>query len=80
MCEESYGDARERVEKNTMHDEETDWRHAYIGMEAAWKMSEEIIDALVAALEAAQVFVDTAVAPSTQKTVRDALALARGGK
>lgn len=40
-----------RMRARRAEEEATDWRHAYIGMEAAWKWSEEIIDTLVAALQ-----------------------------
>lgn len=66
------------------------WKHAYIGMEAARKRSEETIDALVAALEgvvdhyAARTTFGTLVAADEQypqiAKAMAALALAHGEK
>ncbi|TIU89372.1 MAG: hypothetical protein E5W01_11880 [Mesorhizobium sp.] len=47
-------DKGRRMRARRAEEEATDWRHAYIGMEAAWKWSEEIIDTLVAALRYAR--------------------------
>ncbi|MER9911732.1 hypothetical protein NKJ71_13970 [Mesorhizobium sp. M0050] len=80
MCEESYGDARERVEKNEMARDDADWKNAYIGMEAAWKKSEQAIDALMAALVYTKEFMHPYTPAEVRTKIDAALALARGGK
>ncbi|MCG7507029.1 hypothetical protein [Mesorhizobium retamae] len=65
------------------------WKHAYIGMEAAWKKSEEVIDNLIALLGECREAMpyDSPVWSVSDDEYRDlqqrvdaALALARGEK
>jgi hypothetical protein len=62
-------------------DQETNWHHAYIGANLAWLKAEETIDALVAALNAANKTLweeGYSVTHPIAKQIDAALALARG--